>query len=519
MPSLAASAAFLPLAAMFDRHCRLQPDRTAVEGASTRLSYAGLSERADRLATLLEARGARAGDRVCLLHENDPVFAVLSVAAMRLRLVVATLNPRFAPAELQHAIALVRPRVTLVSARHAAALQDARVDAGVVLATGPAFERALDDAPPRRGPAADGDPEDILYVVYTSGTTGRPKGAMLSHRAMLARLMVYVLDYGVDGGDTFPAWSPLCHMASIELGLGMLLLGGKVAMVDGLDLPRLCRYLEEDSVANLTFFPGIADAVLAELRRRPPRVRRLKKFGSLADLYTPDQVAGLSGVLGVPYTNTFGSTETGMAPASAGRIPSGERPVDLAKTPSSLCELRLVDADGRDVPDGVPGEMLVRGPTLFSGYWDAPEASAEALAGGWYHTGDVFVRDALGRYAFVDRRKYLIKSGGENVYPAEIERVVLAHPGVREAVVVRRRDDAWGEVPVLYVAVEPRGGPDAAALLALCRAELAGFKRPRAIRFVEPGSLPRNATGKVVRAEVERLEAGVPLSPPDGAGT
>jgi fatty-acyl-CoA synthase len=374
----------------------------------------------------------------------------------------------------------------------------------------------LDTTAPWAGLSPPADPERALFVIYTSGTTGLPKGAVLSERALAARLMVYVLDYGVDGDDTFVAWSPLCHMASIELGLGMLLLGGKVVIVDGPDLPLLCDYLERESMANLIVFPGMVDETLAYLRQRRPKVKRLKKFGALADLFAPSQLAELTSLLGVPYTNTFGSTETGMPPASAGRLKAGETPTDLAKVPSSLCELRLVDEQDHDVPDGVPGELLVRGPTVFSGYWNAPDATADAFRGGWYHTGDVFVRRADGRLDYVDRRKYLIKSGGENIYPAEIERVVASHPDVCEAVVVRRPDARWGEVPVLVVALAPGREPDPAALLRRCEDQLAPYKRPKRVHFMDAGALPRNGTGKIVRAEIERWV--VAQEEPAGAG-
>ena len=172
----------------------------------------------------------------------------------------------------------------------------------------------------------------------------------------------------------------------------------------------------------------------------------------MADLVPRHQLAEITTLLGAPYVNSFGATETGLPPATAALIPIGAAPTDLAKRQSAFCEVRLVDADDRDVPDGAPGECAIRGPTLFSGYWRAPEVNAKDFRGGWFHMGDVFVRRDDGRLDFVDRAKYLIKSGGENVYPAEIERVLLADPRVGDAVVVRRPDAKWGEVPVAVVA-------------------------------------------------------------------
>lgn len=444
---------------------------------------------------------------MCILSENSPLFLELAIAAIRLKLIVSTLNFRLSAKEIRHCVELVQPKVTIVSPRLASLLAD--TPGGEILETGEDFHGRIEQCDVMEGPGIDDDPEAGLFIIYTSGTTGLPKGALISRRAILARLMVYVSDYGVDGGDTFLAWSPLCHMASVELGLGTLLLGGKVVVLDGADLPLICDYLESDSLSNLIFFPGMVEQTLAYLRERRPKVKRLKKFGAMADLFAPQQIADLTSVLGVPFTNTFGSTETGMPPASAGRLATGEIPTDLGKTESLLCEVSLVDDSGTPVPAGQSGELVMKGPTLFSGYWNAPDATREAFRGGWYHTGDIFVRRADGRLGYVDRSKYLIKSGGENIYPAEIERVALQHPKIVEAVVVRQPDPRWGEVPVLVVASESPA-PSSDELVALCRDELASYKRPKRVMFVSKGSLPRNNTGKILRSEVEAWVAKQP---------
>jgi len=214
-------------------------------------------------------------------------------------------------------------------------------------------------------------------------------------------------------------------------------------------------------------------------------------------------LARITRLLGAPYANTFGATETGNPPASSNRIPVGVAPARLSKEQSPFCEIRLVDEAGRHVPDGQPGELWMRGPTLFSGYWNAPEATAEVFAGGWFHMGDVFVRNPDGTLDFVDRRKYLIKSGGENIYPAEIERVLLADPRVAEAAVVRARDERWGEVPVAFVARTDEA-LTAAVLIDACKQQLAGYKKPREVVFIDYDQFPRSASGKVLRHELER---------------
>ena len=178
----------------------------------------------------------------------------------------------------------------------------------------------------------------------------------------------------------------------------------------------------------------------------------------------------------------------------------------LSKWPNSMVDLRLVDEAGNDVPDGEPGEMSVRGPTLFSGYWNAPETNRKDFAGGRFRMGDMFIRHADGTFDFVDRVKYMIKSGGENIYPAEIERVLLADSRIRDAVIVRKPDAHWGEVPVALIA-RHTDALEAKDVEALCRGVLAGYKRPREVHFVAFEDLPRSTTGKIVRHEAEKMLA------------
>lgn len=491
--------------AMFERQLSLNGSQTAVESKRLTLSYQELNERAWRLAHVLKQEGVSSGDRICILSENDPEFMVLCIASLRIGACIATLNPRLVGAELKHCIELVTPKVLLVSARYAARFDALAELAPCVMEIGEGSaldERLAENSPMPQWSDPAHDVEGTQFIIYTSGTTGLPKGAMISQRAMLARLMVYVLDYGVSGGDTFLAWSPLCHMASVELGFGTLLLGGKVAIIDGPDLARICDYLERESLSNLIFFPGMIEQTLAYLRERRPKVRGLKKFGALADLFNPTDIAELTRLLDTPFTNTFGSTETGMPPLSAGRLEKGQIPSDFGKVPSSLCEVRIFSDSDDEAAAGTVGELAMRGPTLFSGYWAAEKATAEAFRHGWYRSGDMFRKRADGKYDYVDRRKYLIKSGGENIYPAELERVALRHPQVADAVVVRRPDARWGEVPVLVV-VPRETPPKEEELLKLFNQQLAAFKRPKDVFYLTHDEIPRSGTGKIIRSEVE----------------
>jgi len=317
-------------------------------------------------------------------------------------------------------------------------------------------------------------------------------------------------ELGIAPDDAFVAWSPLYHMGAVDYSLGTLMSGGTVIVVDGYDRERLAVLVASRQLGWLLLMPGMIASFAEELRARQIQPRGVRVCGVMADLVPPAEIAEITRLLGAPYANTFGSTETGNPPCSSSLLPAGVPPARLSKVQSPGCEVRLVDADDREVPDGTPGELCMRGPTLFSGYWQAPEVNARDFRGGWFHMGDVFLRNPDGTLDFVDRVKYLIKSGGENIYPAEIERVLREDPRVADAAVVRRSDDRWGEVPVAFV-VRRDDALTAAELLSLCRRELAGYKRPKEILFIAADELPRSASGKVQRHELEaRLGA---LSP------
>jgi acyl-CoA synthetase (AMP-forming)/AMP-acid ligase II len=489
------------LGALFRARARIDSAALALVEGDRRWTYAELNERVNRLAHVLAGEGVRRGDRIALLSQNCAAYIETELAAAKLGAIVAALNWRLAAPELAHCIRLAEPRVVLVAERHAEALAGLDVGLPRTLMLGATLEARLARASTSE-PPDEALPEDGLIILYTSGTTGLPKGAVISHRAMIARALVYTRDLGLAPQDGFVAWAPLFHMVSTDHALAALLCGGTVHIVDGFQPERLIEIAEQARLGWLPLVPGMIEPLLGALRGRPFRPRGIRVIGAMADLVPPHQIAEITAMLDAPYANTFGATETGLPPGTADLVPVGVAPVDLAKRQSSFCEVRLVDQDDHEVPDGEPGECAIRGPTVFSGYWRAPEVNAKDFRGGWFHMGDVFARRPDGRLAFVDRAKYMIKSGGENIYPAEIERVLLADPRVHDAIVVRRPDPRWGEVPVAVVA---RGDETLTSteLLDRCRAELAGYKRPKEIHFVAFEQLPRSTTGKIQRHEVE----------------
>jgi fatty-acyl-CoA synthase len=490
------------VASLFAGQARIHPHRPALEQGGRRFTYAQLDERTRRLARVLSDRGVGPGERVAILAENRLEFLEVFLAAARLGAIVACQNWRLAAPELAHCLELVEPRLVLVSPRHEAKLQALPRPPARTILLGAPYEALLAAAPPQAEPA-EVDPEDPLLILYTSGTTGLPKGAVISHRAEIARNLVVRAEYHLAADDTFVAWPPLYHMGAVEYSLGTLMAGGKVIVVDGFDPALLAGLVATERLGWLLLMPGTVGAFSAELKRRGIRPAGVRMCGVMADLVPPAEIAEVTALLGAPFANTFGATETGNPPASTNVIPVGVAPTRLSKQQSPFCEVRLVDEQDREVPDGAPGELCMRGPTLFSGYWRAGETNARDFRGGWFHMGDVFVRNPDGTLDFVDRVKYMIKSGGENIYPAEIERVMLRDARVADVAVVRCRDAQWGEVPVAFVA-RRQESLTAEDLHRLCREHLAGFKQPKGIRFIALDEFPRSASGKIQRHELEK---------------
>jgi acyl-CoA synthetase (AMP-forming)/AMP-acid ligase II len=503
------SAAQTTVFGLFEAQAWQFPQRLALVDGGRRLTYAQLHERVLRLAAALSALGLARFDRVALLSENRAEVLELFLAAARLGVTVACQNWRLAPAELAHCIELVEPKLLLVSDLHGAVLDGARLHSATLqpsalptLRLGDEYEAALAAATPCSAPATI-SAEDPLLILYTSGTTGLPKGAVISQRAEIFRNLVMRAEFGLTAEDCFVAWSPLYHMGATDPALGALMSGGKVITVGGFERDVLAELVASERLGWLLLMPGMVSAFADELERRNIVPKGVKLCGVMADLVPTQELARITRLLGAPYANTFGATETGCPPCSSSLIPVGVAPTRLSKQKSPFCEVRLVDSEDHDVAPGQPGEICVRGPTLFSGYYRADEVNAREFRGGWFHMGDVFVLNPDGSLDFVDRVKYLIKSGGENIYPAEIERVLLQDARVLEVACVRQRDARWGEVPVVFIARKDPSLTES-EVLTLCQQQLASYKRPKGIHFITFDEFPRSASGKIQRHELEK---------------
>lgn len=491
---------------LFASRCDAQTDQLAVSDSERTCSYGQLRQRSAALAAAFEDRGIQRGDRVGVLAHNCLEYLEIELAAAKMGAIVAALNWRLAPRELSHCISLADPALIIAQSATAGMLETLDCAVPDVIETGSAYEALLERATGEARSDEAFDPEDGLVILYTSGTTGLPKGALISHRAMIARALCFYTELNLPRDCDFIAWAPFFHMASTDHALATLMRGGAVHLVDGYQPDRMIDLLERHRIGWFVLMPGVVGEFAEACNRRQMRPAGITVCGAMADLVPAPQIAAATAALGTPYLNSFGATETGLPPAT-GQLTPGEIPTDLRKRQSAFCDLRLVDPDDNDVPQGEPGEIALRGPTLFSGYWRADETNAHDFRNGWFHMGDVMRRNDDGTLSYVDRVKYMIKSGGENIYPAEIEQVAAKVEGVVEAICVRAPDEKWGEVPVLFVVAESDSLTEEEVLNA-CRSDLSSYKCPKRVIFVVDADLPRSTTGKIQRHELEaRLPA------------
>lgn len=502
------------------KSARMYPDRLAVDDGSVALTYAELDERSDRLANALRARGYVPGEStVAVLSENRGETVTLAYACAKLGYLLATLNWRLEREELVHCADLVTADVLFVSDRFTEqadwVVADGASTPEVVGYDGDvAYESLVADGA-ATDPLPDGrvDPEQGFAVLNTSGTTGLPKGVVVSHRAILSRVVQITIDYGLERGDNYPAWGPMFHPAGITwIGLTAVHCGTYYP-IDGFDPDRITDIvLDSDRPISWLFLvPGVVERLADHVEERgidAEAFPEIRTMGALPDMIEPERIRRITELFDAPFQNTYGASEDGHA-ASGSKIPVGVAPDQdvLRKHETSLIDVTFIDERWNET-DAEEAEMAVRGPSLCSGYVRNPEANGEDFRDGWFRTGDVFERHDDGTYTFVSRRKYLIKPGGENVYPAELEEILITHDAVEEVIVVRADDPDWGEVPRAVIGTVEIDDPDElrAELMALLESKLARYKLPHYIKFVDAERFDRSATGKIVRAEIEEWE-------------
>jgi len=503
----------MDLAHWVERSAAFSPDKLAIRFAGDDLDYAAFAERIRRSCDRLVALGVRPGDRVAYLGRNHPEMLALLFACARRRAIVVPLSWRHATPEHARVLADCSPRAILVDAsftERAQALHDDHPDMiWTTLGEVPAGWIAWDDLQPSPGmqhaPLAGGSLEDPVLVCYTSGSTGVPKGVVLSQNALFWNALNSAHMHDLSSSDRVLTTLPLFHVGGLNiLTLPAFHAGASVTLHEQFDPLAALEAIERERITLTVLVPAQLTAMMDHPRWRQTDLSSLRMITTGSTIISESFTRSVNDH-GPRLVQVYGSTETCPIAAYV-RAENAVRKAGAAGLPALHCEVRVVDGEDKDVAPGQDGEIIVRGPNVSRGYWQAPETTAEAFRGGWYHSNDIGHFDDEGYLYVVSRKTDMIISGGENIYPAELENILLECSAIREACIIGRPDERWGEALVAIVVLQSDLRMTEAEVLALFDDRIARYKRPREIRFAD--ALPRTALGKVMRSEVLRTISG-----------
>ena len=500
-------------------HARLRPGALGARDLERSLTYAEWNDRACRLANALTGLGLAKGDRVAVLAYNRLEWAEIYVAAAKAGLVVVPINFRLTPSETAYIVNDSGAAALIVEDSLARLIEEVRdilevrSDRMIQMGTGlPAGIVAYEDliaGATSAEPDALVLPDDPWCLMYTSGTTGNPKGALRSHRGMAMMALMTEVEFRLHRRDHVLLVMPMCHANSLNFFTAFLYCGARITIFSSasfdaeLSLKQLAGGITFTSMVP-THYSMLLD-VPAASRGRIDTVEKL--LVSSATAFVETKRAIIEMFPSSRLYELYGSTEAGWV-----TVLQPEEQFDhlgtVGREVVGSAPIRMLDDQGNEVPDGEPGELFSCSPYQFDGYWNLPDKTAEAMRGDYLSVGDMAVRDEQGFIRLIDRKKNLIVSGGENIYPAEVESVLSAHPDVREVAVVGRQDPKWSERVVACVVPASGATPDPQELIDWCRERLAGFKRPREVVFLAPDDMPRNATGKILHRRLrDQLDA------------
>ncbi len=503
-------------------HARLQPQKIGTRDSKRSLSFAAWDDRASRLANALLGLGLVKGDRVVVLAYNCVEWMEIYVALARAGLVAVPVNFRLLAPEIAYIAAHSEARAVIVQDdlldRVESLCTGASIGAhgwihfGAATPTGWQGYEALIDRAPAAAPTLEVRPQDPFALMYTSGTTGRPKGAIRSHEGNALLALATALEFGFSRNDTGLLVMPMCHANSLYFGMTFMHLGATVVIDDrkSFDPEGLLETLARDKVTFTSLVPthyimmlALPDAVKA--KHDVSAVGKL--LVSSAPARKDTKLAMLAHFANSRLFELYGATETGWV-----TLLRPEEQIDrlgsVGREWAGSGAIRILDPNGLEMPDGEVGELFSRTAYVFDGYWKNPEKTAEAFRGEWCSVGDMARRDADGYIHLVDRKSNLIISGGENIYPSEVEGVLGAHPKVKDVAVIGVPDAKWGETVMAVVVLHDGQQATEAELQDWCRERVAGFKRPRCIVFIADAEMPRTATGKILHRTLRERVVG-----------
>ena len=480
---------------------RWRPDELSIKYAGVETTWRELDVRTSSLAAGLAGKGITKGDRIGLLLTNCMEWIELTMAAWKLGALIVPINTRFTPAEVKFVTANAGAKLLFTndglfeSTKTVEGCEVVRVEnIAPLYADGSTVV------------TADTAPDDAAFICYTSGTTGDPKGAVLTHGSFDAGSQSWAQALDLWPGDKLQLPFPLAFTGGLALWLYTYWSGASLLLDNEVNIDRIFDNFEKERATGFMGVPTIFQMIVDHPRWKTADLSTWKKACSGGAVVPPSLLKAVQ-ARGVPMLQMFSLTE---ASAAGTVLPASDafRKVGSAGIPIVHGSLKIADDDDNEVPVGEVGEILLKGPQIMAGYWNNPEATAAALRGGWLHTGDLGYVDDEGYLYVVDRKKDMLISGGLNVYPAELERLIANVPGVVEVAVVGVPDDRWGETPLVIVFTNG-AKVGASDVLQVCRDNLADFKLPRYFHVSET-PLPRNMSGKILKRELKVQFADFP---------
>jgi long-chain acyl-CoA synthetase len=492
----------LNLASILTASTERAPDSPAIRLGEAELSYADLDDRSARLATLLRERGLATGDRIGIMLPNVPEFPISYYGVLRAGGVVVPMNVLLKRREIAFYLGDSGARALFAWHGFAEEAREGAAEAGAELveiepATFAATLERLDPAPG----LAETAEEDTAVILYTSGTTGKPKGAELTHHNLSRNAQISGETMTeVREGDVVLGALPLFHSFGQTVSMnGSIRMGACLTMLPRFDPGEALETIQRDRVTHFQGVPTMYGALLHHPDREQLDTSTLRSCVTGGASMPVEVLRGFEEAFGCIVLEGYGLSET--SPVSCSNHPDRERKPGSIGTPIEGVEMRVVDEDDNPVPQGEIGEIVIRGHNIMKGYWQRPDATAEAMRGGWFHSGDMARVDTDGYFYIVDRKKDLIIRGGYNVYPREVEEVLYEHPMVREAAVLGVPHDEWGEE--VGAAIVLHDGEELAPeeLSAYVRERIAAYKYPRVVWFID--ELPKGPTGKILKREID----------------
>jgi fatty-acyl-CoA synthase len=500
---------------LLSKRANLTPDREALYDLTSgvRYTYAQLNERANRAANFLREKfKVQKGDRVSILAHNSIAYVDLLFGVGKIGAVLAPLNWRLTSRELTYIVNDSQPKVLIVGPEFVPVFDEMRGEIkveqiisleGAKIAGSESYEESLEQAEgsePKR-PVIEVD--DAYCILYTSGTTGRPKGAVLPHRQILWNAINTVVSWGLSEKDVSPILTPMFHSGGLFVFLVPLFYaGGRIVLARTFEPDASLQLIVKEKCSVILGVPTLFQVWMNSPKFEETDFSHVHFFISGGAPCPPSLIEAWSKSKGIAMRQGYGLTEVGVNCFSMTDEDALRKMGSVGK-PIFHSQMRLVDADSNDVPVGETGELIIAGPHVCAGYWNNAEATQQSLKDGWFHTGDMARMDDEGYFYIAGRFKDMIISGGENVYAAEVEAIFREHDAVADAALIGQPDEKWGEVGLMIVACKPNQSVKAEELLKHCQGRLAKYKIPKRVEFVE--ALPYSPYGKVIKAELRKL--------------